>query len=633
VDLDAEKGLRAKGRLGYFIQDASKSFAKETSMRGTSRAAVIAAATVLAVIGTVSAETLPRPEYPRPEMVRDEWLNLNGEWDFALDLSMSGEERGLPDGAGFDRKIIVPFAPESILSGVGFKDFIRAAWYKRTFALPAAWRGKRILLHFEACDHTAAVWVNGRKAGGHQGGYTPFTLDVTKHLVPGENTIVVEALDDTRSGLQPTGKQSDRFASYGCMYTRTTGLWQTVWLEPVAAAHILKYRVVPDIDNARALITVTMSESPAEGRLRLRVTREGRREFEAVAKAAPAVTFGAVLKSPALWGIGHPSLYDLEITYERGAAVEDKIVGYFGMRKFEVRGNKFYLNNAPIFLRTVLDQGFYPDGVYTAPSDEALKRDIELSMSFGFDGARLHQRVFERRFLYWADRLGYLVWGEFSDWGLDLGRPETALALDREWSEAVERDVNHPCIIGWCPLNERWGENYPGLIANLFALTKRLDPARPALDASGGYHEAVPDVYDAHDYDQDAASLKKTFDGLLASPPAVYVNANVKRHTAYVGQPYYVSEYGGIWWNPGQTDGKAWGYGDRPKNLEEFLERYKRLTEVLLANPAVAGFCYTQLYDIEQEVNGLMTFDRRPKHDPAYFRKINQQPAAIEKLP
>ena len=596
---------------------------------------IIAAAAVLilSTAGAARAGTPPRPEYPRPEMVRTEWLNLNGEWDFALDLSASGQERGLPEGAGFDRKITVPFAPESSLSGIGFKDFIRSAWYKRTFTIPAAWQGKRILLHFEACDHTASVWINGRQAGGHSGGYTPFTLDITGYLRPGENMVVVEAFDDTRSGLQPIGKQSDRFASYGCSYTRTTGLWQTVWLEPVAATHILKYTVAPDVDNAEARIAVTLSQSPAEGRIRLRVTRQGRTEFEAVKKAAPIVTFVAGLKNPALWGIGRPNLYDIEIAYEKGAAVEDKVAGYFGLRKFEVRGRRFYLNNAPLFLRTVLDQGFYPDGIYTAPSDEALKRDIELAMSFGFDGARLHQRVFERRFLYWADRLGYLVWGEFADWGLELGKPEAALVLDREWSEAVERDINHPSLIGWCPLNERWGENYPGLIANLFALTKRLDPARPAIDASGGYHEAPPDVYDAHNYDQNAASLKKAFDGLLESPPVVYVNGNVKRHTAYAGQPYFVSEYGGIWWNPGQTDGKAWGYGDRPKTIEEYKERYKQLTEVLLANPAVAGFCYTQLYDIEQEVNGLMTYDRKPKADPAYFRKINQQAAAIEKLP
>jgi hypothetical protein len=440
------------------------------------------------------------------------------------------------------------------------------------------------------------------------------------------------ARDDTRSGLQPTGKQSQRLNSYSCLYRRTTGIWQTVWLEPVARNYIEKYTVVPYLDSGEALVSVRLSQSPEGGEIVLRAADEqGRPEFEAAQPAARTVAFTVKLKKPRPWGVRAPYLYGLEIAYSRQGLVEDKVAGYFGLRKIEARGHRIFFNNRPLFLRTVLDQGFYPDGIYTAPSDEALKKDIEISLGLGFDGARLHQRVFERRFLYWADKLGYIIWGEFADWGLDLARPEAFLIFSREWSEAVERDLMHPSLIGWCPFNERWGENYPGTIEGIFNLTRHLDPARLVIDSSGGYHSASPDVYDSHNYEQDVPKFKSAFDGLLLSPPNVFSNGERDRHTPYQGQPYFVSEYGGIWWNPGQIDDKAWGYGGRPRSEDEFRERYKSLTEALLFNPKVAGFCYTQLYDIEQEVNGLYTFDRRPKFEPGFFRNVNQQKAEIEK--
>jgi beta-galactosidase/beta-glucuronidase len=577
-----------------------------------------------------AAEEIPRPEYPRPEMVRTEWQNLNGWWDFALDLSDSGEEKELFQGQGFDKKILVPFAPESELSGIGNLDFMTAVWYKRTFTLPDDWTGKRVLLHFEACDYKTTVWLNGRRVGGHVGGYTPFSLDLTDFLTQGENLLVLKAFDDVRGGLQPAGKQSQRLHSYSCVYRRTTGIWQTVWLEPVAENYIVKYTVQPNADSGEALVRVELNRAPDGGAVSLRVDSQGKEEFSARKTAEKTVSFLVKLKNPKLWSVRQPNLYDLEIVYSRLNQDLDRISGYFGLRKIEARGDAIYLNNQPLFLRTVLDQGFYPDGIYTAPSDEVLKKDILISLGLGFDGARLHQRVFERRFLYWADKLGYIVWGEYADWGLDLGRPESYLIFTREWGEAVERDLNHPSLIGWCPLNEKWGRSYPGVIETLFKLTKVLDPNRLVIDASGGYHMASPDVYDSHSYEQDAAKFKAAYDGLLQSPPVIFVNGDRERNTPYRGQPYFVSEYGGIWWNPGQKDEKAWGYGARPSTKDEFLDRYKKLTEALLFNPKVAGFCYTQLYDIEQEVNGLYTFDRKPKFDPEFFKRVNQQKAAIE---
>ena len=584
----------------------------------------------LGLLLALPAEEIPPPEYPRPEMVRGEWMNLNGWWDFALDLAASGEEKEFVQGRGFDQKILVPFAPESELSGIGRLDFMDAVWYKRTFVLPENWKGKRILLHFEACDYETTVWLNGKKVGRHQGGYTPFSFDLTDHLKPGENLLVVRAYDDVRSGLQPAGKQSKRLRSYSCLYRRTTGIWQTVWLEPVAENHIEKYSVLPNVDSGEALICVYLRRAPEEGTVGLRVSAEGGEEITAEKKAEKLVTFTVKLKRPKLWDIRQPYLYDLEISYSMKNRREDRVHGYFGLRKFETRGDKFFFNNRPLFLRTVLDQGFYPDGIYTAPSDEALKNDIVISLGLGFDGARLHQRVFERRFLYWADKLGYIVWGEYADWGIDLSRAESYLIFTREWAEAVERDLNHPSLIGWCPLNERWEPSFPGTIEAIFRLTKLLDPSRPAIDASGGYHFASPDVYDSHNYEQTVEKFKAAYGGLLQTPQVIFVNGDKEKHTPYRGQPYFVSEYGGIWWNPGQKDEKAWGYGARPRTEEEFLDRYKNLTEALLHNPKVAGFCYTQLYDIEQEVNGLYTFDRKAKFDAEFFKRINQQKAAIE---
>lgn len=582
------------------------------------------------ITGSSGNNSIPRPEYPRPEMEREHWQNLNGWWDFAFDFSNTGEERGFPMGKNFDRKILVPFAPESKLSGIGFLDFMNAIWYKRMITVPESWRGKRILLHFEAVDYKTSVWINGKKIGEHEGGYTPFSFDITDFLKQGENLLILKAYDERRSGLQPSGKQSNRFDSYGCLYRRTTGIWQTVWMEPIHEVFIQKYRVLSDIDNGEINILVYMNKVPEHGDLCMTVTYKGKKIFHCCKKAGKTVFFNGKIKKPELWEVNHPELYDLEISYIKRKNILDRIKGYFGLRKIECRGNKIYFNNKPIFLRMVLDQGFYPEGIYTAPSDEDIKNDIIISKNLGFDGARLHQKVFERRSLYWADRLGYIVWGEFGDWGLDISKPESSLIFVKQWSEVIERDFNHPSIIGWCPFNEQWNVPFSKLVSYIYKFTKLIDPTRLVIDSSGGFHSVSPDIYDAHNYEHNPEKFKKDFEGLLLSPPKIFVTGGEEKNAPYNGQPFFVSEYGGIWWNPGQKDEKAWGYGERPRSEKEFIERYRKLTEALLFNPAVAGFCYTQLYDIEQEVNGLYTFDRKPKFDPEIFRKINQQKSATE---
>ena len=571
---------------------------------------------------------VPRPEYPRPQMRRDEWLNLNGVWQFEVDPGLSGQEKGWTSGRDFSGEILVPFPPESSLSGVGERDFMPSVWYRRSFEVPEGWEGRRVWLHFGAVDYEATVWVNGHLVGSHRGGYTPFAFDVTELLRAGENELVLRALDDTRSPAQPTGKQSPRFRSYGCFYTRTTGIWQTVWLEAVPEVHICSLRMVPDLDSGRLFLTVGVGRPSAGLKLRAVAYADGRPVARAEASAfSQSVALVLEPEEVRPWSPSDPFLYDLTVTLEADGTVVDRVESYFGLRKVHIQGEKVLFNDRPLFQRLVLDQGFYPEGIYTAPSDEALRRDIEIAKGLGFNGARLHQKVFEPRFLYWADRLGYLVWGEYPNWGIDHSRPESLKYVLPEWLEVLARDFNHPCIVGWCPFNETPKDQDPELIRTVYRVTKSVDPTRPVIDTSGYIHVET-DVYDCHNYEQDVEKFAAFFRPFREGGKPWRNFPEESAH--WKGQPYFVSEYGGIWWNPGQRDEEGWGYGKRPESEEEFLERYRALTETLLFHPRICGFCYTQLYDIEQEVNGLYTYDRRPKFDPEKIRAINAQKAAIE---
>ncbi|MGG4345529.1 glycoside hydrolase family 2 protein [Paenibacillus lautus] len=575
--------------------------------------------------------TLPRPEYPRPQWVRPEWINLNGSWQFEIDHGKSGKERGFYEpGHDLSGTITVPFCPESKLSGVVYKDFMAAVWYKREFTVPEEWKGS-ILLHFGAVDYETEVWVNGVSVGSHRGGYTPFSFDITSHVIPGDNVITVCAEDDVRSGRQPRGKQSGRFHSHGCDYTRTTGIWQTVWLERVPEAYLSDMKIVGDPDNACAHLEVKISGNAAGHQLSASALYEGKPVGNASAVVSgPSVKLTIPLSEVHLWEVGQARLYDLELTLQGRDQVSDIVQSYFGLRTVMLDGMAFRINGKSVFQRLVLDQGFYPDGVYTAPSDEDLRKDIEISMGLGFNGARLHEKMFEPRFLYWADRLGYLVWGEHANWGLDITTAEGLSHFLPEWLEGMERDFNHPALIGWCPFNETWDRDGTKqnneVLRIVYEVSKKMDPTRPVIDTSGNFH-VVTDIFDIHDYDQNPETFKERYEP-MKNGGEVY-NSFPDRQQ-YEGQPYFISEYGGIWWNPDQKDEKSWGYGDRPTSEEAFLERYADLTNVLLDHPMMFGFCYTQLYDVEQEVNGLYTYDRRSKFDPEAIRRINARKAAIE---
>ena len=570
------------------------------------------------------AVDLPRGEYPRPEMVREDWLCLNGAWDFRIDTTATGLARNWQNDCPYDSTITVPFCPESRLSGIANRDFMAAVWYRRSFVLPKAWAGKRILAHFDAVDYEAHVFVNGREAGTHRGGFVGFTLDITALVQPGENTLVVCALDDIRSGKQPGGKQSNRYESYGCSYTRTTGIWQTVWLEAVADRYVQEIRYTPDLAGGKLHIRALVNR-PGARKLRVCASYEGE-DCGCCEIAVNGLIAQGELTLSAIhpWEAGKGGLYDLCVKLDG----DDAFASYFGLRSVGWGDKVMTLNGKPVFQRLILDQGFYPTGIWTAPSDEELKADILRSMAMGFNGARLHQKVFEPRFLFWADQLGYLVWDELGNWGIDYSADDAALSFLPEWVEEMRRDMNHPAIVGWCPYNETWNRQDNGHgrrnLALTWQVTKAIDPTRPCIDTSGGFHCGVTDIHDVHDYTQDPAVMHAHYDDTRRAHEPF-----PDHEAAYDGeQPYFVSEYGGIRWP--QDGQEGWGYGDAPKTPAEFIERYRGLTHALLDNPGICAFCYTQLTDIEQEVNGLYYYDRRPKLDPAIIREINQHKAAIE---
>jgi beta-galactosidase/beta-glucuronidase len=621
--------------------------------------------------------SIPRPEYPRPQFVRADWLCLNGTWEFEIDAGDTGLERGLLERP-LVQQIVVPFCPESVLSGIGNTDFMPSVWYRRTLVIPPEWQGQRVLLHFGAVDYDATVWVNGVEVGRHRGGFTPFTCDLHGVVSPGdEATIVVRARDDNRPS-QPRGKQSTRYANYSVFYTRTTGIWQTVWLEPVPDCFLRRTRITPDLANGMFRLEQPLSQNRQGLRLRATV-RDDRGDLTSAScradiDLAPRLDLPIPAERQRLWSPRDPFLYDLEIVLEDSdGLLVDRVSSYAGLRSVAIDGHRVLLNGEALFQRLVLDQGYYPDGIMTAPSDAALRHDIELSMASGFNGARLHQKVFEERFLYHADRLGYLVWGEFADWGVSGYGPQhdhqqPTITFAAQWLEALERDYSHPSIVGWCALNETAQVLHDRITVlddatrALFLAAKAMDTTRPVLDTSG-YSHRVPesDIYDSHDYiyDQDFhAGLEKFRErhaGLNEGVP--YLNPSQERYLAaaavmrvklpvvwsipYRGQPYFVSEFGGFKWNPSAEAKSAsenlldretsWGYGADPVSEEDFYQRFAAVCDVLLDNPQMFGYCYTQLTDVFQEENGVVAFDRSHKLDLNRLREIQQRPAAIER--
>ncbi|RUQ98216.1 glycoside hydrolase family 2 protein [Labedella endophytica] len=601
---------------------------------------------------------VPRPEYPRPQFRRERWMTLNGEWEFEIDRSDSGRERGLLDRP-LSERITVPFAPESELSGIHDIDFMTAVWYRRAVDIPDEWAGERVLLHFGAVDHDTTVWVDGTEVGRHRGGFSSFTFDITSRVTAGESAEIVVRARDPRSGPQARGKQSTVYANAVTEYTRTTGIWQTVWLEPVPPVALGRPRITPNVAASSFLFELPLSANRPGTRIRVAVSdadgEVARGSVRADLDLAPSVQIALPSDRVRLWSVTDPHLYDVEIVLEDadGRAL-DTVASYAGLRSVSIDGRGFLINGERVFQRLVLDQGLYRDGILTAPDDDALVRDILLSQAAGFNGARLHQKVFEERFLYHADRLGYLVWGEFADWGARVpGAPEEwqqpTSSFITQWVEVLERDYSHPSIIGWCPLNETFQfiddriSVLDDVTRAMFLATKGFDRSRPTLDASGYSHRVVEtEIWDSHSYEQDPAEFARMMAPIAHGEP--YTNREGDRETPprdtppwsveYRGQPYFCSEFGGIWWNASpdaaRDEAGSWGYGGRPRSVEEFHERFDGLVSVLLDDPEMFGYCYTQLTDVFQEQNGIYTFDRDEKFDMERIRAVQTRPAAFE---
>lgn len=585
--------------------------------------------------GRDGLKQVPRAEYPRPQFERRDWLCLNGEWAFAFDDGHIGERQHWEsESSAFDRKINVPFAFQSKLSGIADTGFHDVVWYRKTFDVPKTWAGRRVLLHFGAVDYAAKVWVNGCLAVAHEGGHTPFQADITDFLqAEGVQTIVVRAQDFSKDVTLPRGKQFWLEKSASIFYTRTTGIWQSVWLEPVNDIHLKKVKMTPDIDRDEIRIAsyVEGMRDSKDVQLEIGIYYGGEliaRNTQLIAQAYESRTIRLNVFAEHgyghLWSPEHPHLYDVSFRLLRGGKVMDEVNSYFGMRKISIEQGKLYLNNHPYYQRLALDQGYFPDGVLTAPSDEALKADVEWAKKLGFNGVRKHQKTEDPRFLYWCDKLGLLLWSEAAnayDYSEEYVRKFTA-----EWQEMIERDYNHPCVVAWVPLNESWGvpkvrsdsrQQHHGL--TMYHLTKSLDETRPVI-YNDGWEQMKTDLLTIHDYESRKEVLERRYasaESAVQGTPGgrqIFVGG-----AAYEGQPIMISEFGGIAFKKSEWEG--WGYSGA-ENEEDFLKRLHAVFSGLYASPVVQGFCYTQLTDVEQEINGLLTYDRQPKAPIEQIRAI-----------
>ena len=601
-------------------------------------------------------ETFPQADnpqaelHPRPQLRRERWIDLCGPWGFAFDDEDQGvAERWFDRAEPFDREIAVPFPPESKLSGVHETGLHPVVWYHREIRVDEADRQDRLLLHFGAVDYKASVWVNGRLAVEHTGGHTPFSAEIAPLLVPGEvQVIVVRAEDQPRDLQQPRGKQYWEDKPGYIWYHRTTGIWQPVWLEPVPKVAIAELRWTPDVDRFGVALTLRLNRAPPEGwRVRVRLAgdrptrvlvddtclllgRELRRDLLLDLNSA-AVRRRRTL----LWAPEHPNLIEVTIELVDGdGAVVDRVESYFGLRRVEARDGRFTINGTPIFLRLVLAQNYWPDSHLAAPDADALRREVELARSLGFNGVRIHQKIEDPRFLYWCDRLGMLVWGEAANAYVYSDR--AAEMLTREWLEAVRRDYNHPSIITWVPINESWGvpdldrsAQQRSFVQALYHLTRALDPTRPVI-GNDGWEHAVGDVFGVHDYAGSSDVLRERYGDRQALTRTLHevrpYHFPLLSEGGEIGdEPIVLSEFGGLSFVP-QTSEDWFGYRQFA-SPDELLLHYEGLVDALLASTALAGFCYTQLTDTEQEANGLATADRKPKIDPQRLRQINTRPS------
>ena len=589
---------------------------------------------------------IPRPEHPRPDFMRDTFCNLNGTWQFAFDDADVGlQESWFRVGHQLDKSIMVPFCYQCEASGIGPTDEIHPViWYRRSFTVPAEMQGRRILLQFGAVDFEAMIYVNGQAVGGHKGGYTPFALDITPFLMDGENDLCVRVVDRP-DPIQPRGKQNWNRGLMGCWYTPTSGIWQTVYLEAVSDVYVEYVHITPDIDKGFAYAEVMLNRKPDEKvYVNLNVSLRGKEIREVTVSTVNRSVVATIDMNTnvthipvELWSIRNPALYDVQIQILSADKVLDQVDTYFGMRKVEVRDGVIYLNNKRLYQRLILDQGYWPDTLITPPSDEAIQEDLKWTIRFGYNGARKHQKVEDPRYYYWADKMGVLVWGE-------LPSPyaytdETVENLSSTMLEFIRRDFNHPCIITWVPLNESWG--VPNILNNprqqmtasmLYYLTKAADGTR-LCSGNDGWEQMHTDICALHDY----AAEKRILDEHFADREYVErstcdaLRCYADGHKPSSQEAFMVTEFGGIAFEnigpQGEMGGmNTWGYHGKVTDEEKFFARFKEAMDAVVEIPYNQGYCYTQLTDVLQEINGLLTPDRKPKMDVEKVRKLNRNP-------
>lgn len=588
----------------------------------------------IGTVGTALADgsAIPRSEHPRPDLMRSAWQTLNGEWEFEFDDQDVGiRETWFKPARSLSRKILIPYCFQSSLSGIADPSFHEVVWYRRMIQVPEGWQSKRIMLHFGAVDYQATVWVNGNQVGWHEGGHVGFQCDITDYLKPAQNMVVLRVWDPPTDQTIPRGKQYWKPKSEGIWYTRTTGIWQPVWLEAVDAIHVNHLRIIPDVDHSQVRIETFLSQAASDLKVRIDL-QPGKALPSQMEAPCPDGKVSIVfrLNDQELWSPERPQVYDLSIEVLAGSKVLDRVSSYFGQRKISVQGGHVFLNNSPYYLKMVLDQGYWPESLLTPPSEEAILYDIKMTKDFGFNGARKHQKVEDPRWLYWADRLGLIVWGEMAN--AQQYSEAYVARFTAEWLQVLNRDFNHPAIITWVPINESWG--VPNILSDkaqqeharaMVHLIHSIDPTRLVVDNDGWEHTDVTDLFTLHDYvktgDELAAKYKVLQTDTMQIPPNGR-NALVQG-CQWNRTPLLMTEFGGIAYRKGtHSDGHEWGYSGIEPSPEAMLLRLAGLVEAVRGNSAFAGYCYTQLTDVEQEINGLMTYDRKPKADPSEFFKI-----------
>lgn len=576
--------------------------------------------------------------YPRPQFVRDNWVDLNGEWSFGFDDANEGESKGWQRSFGGDDKIIVPFTYETVASGIGEEAHHPYVWYNRMLHIPLEAAGKRILLHFQAVDYIAKVWINGEYVGRHQGGYSAFSFDIAPFVTIGATNELTVKVEDSIDTTQPRGKQRWVDDNFECFYVQTTGIWQTVWLEYVDREYVDSVKITPDVDSATVRFEYQVKGDVHSGsRLRLEtiITMKGRQVKQAslvIDRSWLQLEVDLVheMNGPwkrCYWAPGRPNLYDVEFILYRDDIVIDHVYSYFGMRKISIEKDKVLLNNVPIYQRLLLDQGYWPDSHLTPPSEDALIADIDLLLQMGYNGVRKHMKVEDARFLYWCDVKGVLVWSEMA--ATFEFNDNAVQNFTSEWMEVVRQQYNHPSIITWVPFNESWGimnifkdKRQQKFTESIYYLTKAFDPNRPVI-TNDGWEHTVSDILTLHDY----VETKERFLKRYASKDEIVNNEKTFNQWKYAfadgysykGQPIIVSEFGGIAF---KSD-KGWGYGGQVGSEEVFLERFRGIHEAIKQTDYIVGYCYTQITDVQQEVNGLLTEERKPKVPIDKIREIN----------